>query len=74
MQSIDRDEMVEELGEVRATLLARRSDLSAQMSKLAYEEFDESDIVPAAVETYPTRRAMRRRSGGGRCCTRSPSS
>lgn len=53
MKSTDREEMVEELGEERATLLARSSNLSAQMAKLAIEEFDELGIVPAAVETYP---------------------
>lgn len=53
LKSTDREEMVEELGEERTTLLARSSNLSAQMAKLAYEECDELDIVPAAVETYP---------------------
>lgn len=53
MTSTDQEEMVEELGEERAMLLARSSNLSAQMAKLAYEEFDELGVVPAAVETYP---------------------
>jgi hypothetical protein len=52
-KTTDRAEMVEELGEERATLLARSSNLSAQMAKLAYEEFDELGVIPAAVETYP---------------------
>lgn len=52
-KSTDSEEMVEELGEQRATLLAHSSNLSAQMAKLAYEEFDDLGTVPAAVETYP---------------------
>jgi hypothetical protein len=52
-KSTDREEMVEEPGEQRATLLAHSSDLSAQMAKLACEGFDEFGTVPAAVETYP---------------------
>lgn len=52
-RSTDVDEIVDELGEKRARLLAHSSNLSAQMAKRAYKEFEEFGNVPAAVETYP---------------------
>lgn len=52
-RSIDIGELVDDLGEKRATLVAHTSNLSAKMASLAYQEFDELDTVPAAVETYP---------------------
>lgn len=52
-RSTDVDEIIDELGEERARLLAHSSNLSAQMARLAYNEFEKFGKVPAAVETYP---------------------
>lgn len=53
VKSTDREEIVTELGEQRAALLARSSNLSAQMAGLASRAFADLGMVPAAVETYP---------------------
>lgn len=52
-RSADVDEVVDELGEKRATLVAHTSNLSARVARLAYEAFEDLGTVPGAVETYP---------------------
>ncbi len=52
-RSADVDELVDELGEKRATLVAHTSNLSARVATLAYQTFEDLGTVPGAVETYP---------------------
>ncbi|MXV63497.1 hypothetical protein GS429_15825 [Natronorubrum sp. JWXQ-INN-674] len=53
MMSMDEAEMVGVMGEKGAELWPRLGGISAKMAKLAYEEFDDLETLPGAVETYP---------------------
>ena len=52
-RSVDVDELVDELGQKRATLVAHTSNLSARVAALAYEAFEDLGTTPGAIETYP---------------------
>ncbi len=52
-RSVDVAELVEELGQKRATLVAHTSNLSARMAALAYEAFESLGTTPGAVDTHP---------------------
>lgn len=52
-RSVDVEELVDELGQKRATLVAHTSNLSARVATLAYEAFEDLDTTPGAVDTYP---------------------
>lgn len=52
-RSADVEELVDELGQKRATLVAHTSNLSARVATLAYEAFENLGTTPGAIDTYP---------------------
>lgn len=52
-RSVDVEDLVDDLGQKRAMLVAHTSNLSAQVAALAYEAFDDLGTTPGAIDTYP---------------------